>query len=336
MTPAFRILHHDQDITARIADRLLDVRITDEAGITADQFELTLDNRDQAIALPGTGEVLVIELGYVGESLYRMGSYTVDEIESSGLPRTLRLCGKSADMKASLKSGKKRDWRNTTIGKIVSTIAGEHGLTPRCAARFANERIKHVEQVYESDLHILTRLAEQYGALMKPAGGALLFIERGAGVDSQGHPLPTLPILPAHVVGDGGWSAAITERQHYTCVCAHLRQPRQASERYVYAGNGEPILYLRHPYPSAQEALIAAQAALRRLQRGRTRLSLNLTGLPALCAEMPIMLSGFDALADGEWIVTRAEHQLDSGGFTTSIEAQRRDDLEEVPPRGGQ
>jgi len=327
MTPAFRVTHDDADITARLQDRLLSLRVLDEAGITADQFEVVLDNRDSAIAIPDTGAVLTVDLGWTGQPLTRMGQYTVDEIEASGLPRTLRLCGKSADMKASLKSGKKRHWYRTTVGAIVEAVAKEHDLTPRCADKYALIAIDHMEQVYESDLNLLTRLAEQYGAVMKPAGGSLLFVERGAGVAATGAPLPAIALTPADVTGAGGWRASIAERQHYACVAAHLRQKRMGEEQYVYAGKGDPLTYLRHPYASEADALAAAQAKLRQLQRGRTSLTLNLVGRAALCAEMPVQLAGFDDLTDGEWIVTQAEHRLDASGFATSIQAQRREDF---------
>jgi len=327
MTPAFRVIHDDKDITALLKDRLLALRVSDEAGITADAFEVTLDNRDNAIAMPATGAVLTVALGYAGQPLTRMGQYTVDEIEVSGLPRTVLLRGKSADMKASLKSWKKRHWFRTTIGAIVAAIAKEHGLTPRCADTFATLMVDHTEQLYESDLHLLTRLADQYGAVAKPAGGSLLFVERGAGVTASGEPLPTVAIIPTDVTGAGGWRSTVAERQHYACVGAHLRQKRMGEEQYVYAGAGEPLMYLRHPYASEADALAAATAKLHQLQRGRTNLSLTLTGNATLCAEMPVQLTGFDDLTDGEWIVTQAEHRLDAGGFVTTIQAQRREDF---------
>lgn len=42
------------DISALVNERLVSLEITDEAGIVADSFELTLDDRDFAIAIPPT------------------------------------------------------------------------------------------------------------------------------------------------------------------------------------------------------------------------------------------------------------------------------------------
>lgn len=325
MKPVFRVRHDDEDITALIVDRLLSMRVTDEAGVTSDQFDLSLDNRDNAITIPSTGAELSVAMGYEHQPLYHLGRYTVDEVETSGMPRTLSLRGKAADMKASLKSWKKRDWHKTTLGKIIAAIAKEHGLKAQVAKPFQKVAIDHLDQTYESDLNLLTRLADQYGAVMKPAGGSLLFVERGAGVAANGEPLPTVPIDIREAID---WRAAIRERQFYTRVGAHWKDKRSAKVQYVYAGSGDPVMYIRHPYKSEADALAAAEAKLRQLKRGRTGLSLSLVGNPMLCAEMPVFLSGFGAPADGEWIVTRAEHSLDSGGLTTRLEAQRRDDFE--------
>lgn len=324
MKPAFRILHDKADITALVADRLLSLRVTDEAGITSDQFDLSVDNRDGAIAIPATGAELQVAMGYDGQTLFDMGRYTIDEVESSGMPRTLSLRGKAADMKASLKSQKKRNWDKTTVGKIVEAVAAEHGMKAKVAEKFAKIAIDHLDQTYESDMNLLSRLAEQYGAVMKPAGGYILFVERGAGVNADGKPLPTTAIVLTDVLD---WRASIHERQFYARVGAHFRDKRKARVTYVYAGNGDPVMYIRHPYKSEADALAAAEAKLRQLARGRTGLSMTLGGKPIICAEMPIMVSVGDLTADGEWIVTRAEHRIDGGGLVTSLEAQRRDDF---------
>jgi phage protein D len=324
MKPAFRILHDKTDITALIADRLMSLRVTDEAGITSDQFEFSVDNRDGAIAIPATGTELQVAMGYSGQPLFDMGRYTVDEVESCGMPRTLTLRGKSADMKATFKNQKKRNWDKTTVSKIVEAVAAEHGMQAKIAERFSKISVDHLDQTYESDMNLLSRLAEQYGAVMKPAGGYLLFVERGAGVNAAGQPLPTTNIVLTDALD---WRASIHERQFYARVGAYWRDKRNARMIYVYAGNGDPVMYVRHPCKSQSDALATAVSKLRELARGRTSLSMTLGGKPVICAEMPVMVSVGDPTADGEWIVVRAEHRIDGGGLVTSLEAQRRDDL---------
>ncbi|OPG75672.1 late control protein, partial [Pseudomonas ogarae] len=55
MKPTFRIVADGKDITALINDRLLSLRTSDKPGMDSDDFELRIDDRDQAVALPTRG-----------------------------------------------------------------------------------------------------------------------------------------------------------------------------------------------------------------------------------------------------------------------------------------
>lgn len=46
MTPSFTLRANDQDITAKIKDRLIRLSVTDEAGFKSDTLSIKLDNRD--------------------------------------------------------------------------------------------------------------------------------------------------------------------------------------------------------------------------------------------------------------------------------------------------
>jgi phage protein D len=254
-----------------------------------------------------------------------MGSYTIDEVESSGMPRTLKFSGKAVDMKADFKSQKKRSWDNTTLGDLVATIAAEHDMQAKMAKQFVDIKIDHLDQSYESDMNLLTRLAKQYGAMVKPASGYILFVKNGAGVKADGQPLPTTAIALTDATK---WQVSVTGRQFFARVGASWRDKRKAATVYAYAGSGDPVMYLQHPYPSDAEALAAATAKLGQLLRGKASLSMTLDGKPVICAEMPIMVSVGDPQADGEWIVTNAKHQFDGNGLVTTLEAQRREDFD--------
>lgn len=84
MKPTYRIVADGKDITALINDRLLLLRVSDKHGMESDEFELRIDDRDQAVALPGRGGRVEVLLGYEGQPLKRMGAFTVDEVQLSG------------------------------------------------------------------------------------------------------------------------------------------------------------------------------------------------------------------------------------------------------------
>ena len=60
MRPIFTILADQQNVTDTIRDRLLSLRITDEAGTQSDTVEIQLDDRDAKIQWPRHGAELDI------------------------------------------------------------------------------------------------------------------------------------------------------------------------------------------------------------------------------------------------------------------------------------
>lgn len=106
MTPDFNIWAQGNLITGLIKQRLISLRITDEAGITSDSVEICLDDRDSLIEMPSSGSKLQVHLGYIETGLVSMGLYIVDEVTLEGHPQVMKIKGHAADLKASFKSQK--------------------------------------------------------------------------------------------------------------------------------------------------------------------------------------------------------------------------------------
>lgn len=320
MTPDFRLLADRREITAAFRERFLALTLTDEAGRASDALAVRLDDRDGDLALPRRGVALDVALGYREQGLAAMGVFTVDEIELAGLPATLTIRAKAADMRAALKAHKTRAWDQTTLGDLVGAIAAEHHLQPRVAASLRAVRLPHLDQTEESDLHLLTRLARDHGAIAKPAGGALLFVPRGQARSASGQPMPAVTVERGQA---SEYRVTWADRAAYGSVQAAWHDPATGERRIERAGGGEPAYALRQAYPSAQEAQAAARAQLRALHRGTGTLRLTLQpGVPALRAEAKLTLAGFRSGVNGEWIASRVTHQLGQAGYSTRVEAE--------------
>lgn len=319
MTPDFRILADSKDITERICDRLLSLRITDEAGTKSDTVEIALDDREGMLVWPRHGVGLAVSLGFRQAGLVRMGLYVVDEVEHGGPPNTLTIRAKASDMRQSLKAPRTRVWDNVTLGDLVATIAAEHGLIPKVSEVLASVAITHLDQTEESDLHLLTRLARESGAVTKPGAGNLLFVTRGEAKSVTGRDLPIIEVPPSQVIRHRMTQA---DRGKYAAVLTHWHDPLIAERIPVRVGEGEPVYTLRHTYTDAEQATRAAQAKLDALQRGTGTLSLTLIGNADLMAEGKIQIKELRHGVDGEWLIQRIEHQLDNQGFVTRIEAE--------------
>ena len=320
MTPKFQITVGGSNITSTIANRLLMLRVTDEAGIKADSVDLSLDDRDGQIAVPSMGATISVAMGYEERNLVPMGTYVASEITLAGDPQTISITGKSANMSGKLREQKSRTWSDITLKELVATIAADHEISPRIADRFATFKYDNIAQRDESDLHFLNRLSRDHDALFSVKGGSLLFGTRGLGFSLSGLLMPASTIYKSDV---SSWRVTLADADEFGSVTAKWRQGSDGTVQTVKAGEASPAKALRNIFASKAEATAAAYAKLNELGRAGHRLSLTMPAKPQLSAESQITLSGFKSGADGTWSITSATHELRSGGFTTKIEAER-------------
>lgn len=323
MTPIFSIELDGEDITQRIQTRLLSLRIIDKAGKESDSVELSLDDSNHVIALPTTGVKLTVSLGYKETTQSKMGTYVVDEIELSGPPSSINIRAKAADMGGSLKSQRDYSWKDKTIKQVVDEIAKRHDLTAKVSPALQSIHCNHINQTNESDINFLSRLAQQFGAIAKPAEGYLLFIQQGESTSVSGQSLKVLDLIPGQVMN---WRVTLADRQKFNSVAAHYYDLDKAERVKVVAGNevdSEPERVLQGDFCNKQTAEKAADAEFNRLLRSQGTLSLNLLGDPSLLAETPLNLSQFREGVDGKWVVTQAQHEFSNSGYIVRLDAER-------------
>lgn len=318
--PDFSVSVGGSDRTGVFKDRLLKLRLVDTTGKEADQLELEFDDRDSKIALPAHGAVISASIGYAGKSLTALGKFTVDETEIEGPPDTIRIRGKSSDMRASLKAHKTRHWRQMSVGAIVAQIAAEHNLQPGAHADLAGIQVDHRDQTNESDMHFVTRLGHEHDAIASAKSGKLVLAPRGKAVSASGKSLSPVALKRSDLTR---WHMVHSDRAKHGKVRARHYDRTAAAMQYVEAGGEDPVKVVRHVHASAAVAGQVAHASHRRGKRKSHKIELELPGNEQLFAGRPVQVSGVRDGINGRWICSRVEHELDfaSGGFTTKLEA---------------
>ena len=323
MRPRWTISADGEDVTARLADYLLSLTITDEAGLESDTLELQIADPNAAIAIPRLGAKLSVALGYDHSGIAPMGDFVVDTVEIASPPRHLTIRAHAADLRGDTKTRKTRAFEDQTLGGIVGTVSGELALTPAVAQDLAPVAVARIDQTNEGNLSFLTRLAQLYGAIASPKAGRLVFAKRGAATAVSGAPLGEIALAPDEVTD---WRLTLTEAEKYTAVEARIYDRDQAEEEWVQAGDdgeGEGTYRLRGTFPDRARAQAAAEAKLASKSREETSMALTLPGRTDIGAETPVNLAGFSPELDGRWIIIRATHTLDSGGYVLAVEGER-------------
>ena len=333
MKPVYKIEANGTDITARIKGRLLSATLVDNEGVKSDTFEMVLDDRENAMVLPPAHAELKVWLGYLSKGLEYKGLFVFDDdARLSGPPEKMTLrataavLGNSETIKgfnAALKEQKSRSWHETTLGKIVETIATESGYEPRVSDDLAVETILHMDQTDESDLHFLSRLAKDRNAVAKPAGGFLLFVSRGKTKSATGLDLPEIELGKEDLTS---WELQLSERNKYPAVRARWQDIEAGERQEEVVGSGSPIKTLKGNYPTQAVAMQAAAAELQRISTGSAKANYSLPGRADLAAEGVVRIRGLRGEFVGAWSVTKATHSFSDSGYTTQIECERLED----------
>jgi phage protein D len=326
--PTWRLVANSRDITDTIAARFVSLRLTDEAGLTADTLEIVLADTDpnNPVQVPPRGAELELFLGYDGQAQH-MGLFVCDEVELDGWPGAMTIRARAAVYegtpkgKTDLQTQKSRSWPDrTTLGALVQKIAKEHGMAGVLSPSLVSIVLPHYDQTEESDVSFLSRVAKRYDAVVKPAGGKLILSKRGEGKSASGDDLAAVSLTAGDVTS---YRLTLSTREAPGTVVAFWHDKGMAKRQEIHVGNGDPVKQIRHHFPNAAAATAAAQAEMERRMRGQERLNLTLPGSPDLVAECSLSVSGIRSRVDGDWLVERATHSLDRGGYRCDVEAEK-------------
>lgn len=320
--PDFSLSADGNDITAAIRKNLISLTLTDNAGNESDRLDVTVSLPD-SVSTPKKGAALRLGLGFNG-NLVDKGQFIVDEVTSSGPPRKVQIVANAAPMdnrkqSGSLQTQKTRSFDDVTLGDLVKTVSADHGLVPRVSSDLDSIKINHVDQVGESDMNLLTRLAKRYGAVSKPANGYWLFLKDGEGKTASGQALKNITVQPNQVTT---WTTRFSSRNDAKRVVATYQDLESGDVKEVSTGMGEPEFRIVFKYPNYEEAKAAVLARAKSVKAGSDTLDITMparSDIMGLVAEGHITLDGFGDVEDGKWRIKGVKWSLSDAGMQLSL-----------------
>lgn len=333
LTPIYRLTIGDNDITELIEKRLISLQLTDNRGMEADTLDLQLVDHDGQLAIPPRSAQIHLWLGWTTTGLTYKGLYTVDETEHSGAPDTLSIRARSADLRGSLKTKREHTWHECTLKDVLQQVGQRNQLELRISEKLAATAIQHLDQANESDANIISRLAEQFDAVIGVKAGMLICAPIGQSASVTGTELPHVTLT--RKTGDNHRFLQ-AERNTYSGVKAYYYNANSAARNEAIVGEGEELKELRTVYGDRDSALHAARSELARILRGTATLSYTLAyGRPELMPEQTFSLVGVKDEIDAiTWLGKSVSHSLTADSYTTSIELENQlpelDDISEL------
>lgn len=106
----------------------------------------------------------------------------------------LSIRARSADLRKGLKTKRERGWSNTTLGDVSGDIALGNGLTANIAGALDGLPILQLDQANESDANLISRVGEEFDAVVTVKDGCLLCLPAGGGKTASGAELPHITL----------------------------------------------------------------------------------------------------------------------------------------------
>lgn len=310
-----------------IAPLLIRATVTDGTGIESDGVTIELDNAGDRIDRPRKGSTLVFGGGYRETGgPRRLGTYTIEDAEKTGPKRRLTVIARAGAPGNTMKEKRNRAFEEKTVEEIVSTIAGEAGLTPAVDPDLAGIVIPYRAQLNESDMHLLTQIGERFGAMPVMKDGHLVFARKGRGISVSGAAMPLVKIGPDDLHGESAWRLRGTARAKYGTIRAHWHDAEEAVRKKVEEAGDGPVYEIPEIFQSEDEARAAIEGRRNNQDREEERLTLTVIGDPARQAEAMMEVSAIDRDADGEWSIDSITHVfVGTAVYTNTIEAVRKE-----------
>jgi phage protein D len=315
LEPDFSVVINGE--TELVKERVVSIHTTDEAGIMSDSCEIELDDYDDAFPIPRTEAVFSVSLGYRGGELTKIGSYYVKEIDIDGARKTLKIKANAASK--AMRSQKSKSHEGS-MDNLLAEMASEFDLDAAVSGDLEGLELEDFPQFAESDMNYITRMSQKIGAVAKPSDGHLVFADDMSAKSTSGKNLPTKHVDVAEL---GEYSCSFKETESGGAVGTVFANwyDREKGEYFmVKAGSGDPEVELDEIFSSEKAALAAANAKFKRVEKSNKTFRFSTAGRPDFFAESPIVFTGLSSKIPANWIISRVEHTLSSGGFVTSVE----------------
>lgn len=316
------------DVTESLLPDILSFAYDDKESGEADEISLTLKDETGKWAgtwKPDGGEFIraYIKPGNVKEatqSLY-CGKFFVDELSTSGSPRTFQLKAISVPfdkpMRRKLKS---RSWEKKKLKDIAQDIAEESEMDFMWDSE-ENPEYDRIDQKRESDLKFLSRICGEAGLSIKVTDAKIVIFDQE--LYESKSPVQTFTLGKSDILS---WSFSATQSDTYkSCTIKYFDVKTDKEISYTYEDpnaddNGNEYA-MKERANSSEEAKRMAKKRLRKLNARKLTGNMTVIGNVSLVAGTVIACKGFGSF-DGNFIVEKATHSIASG-YTTAVDLRR-------------
>lgn len=235
------------------------------------------------------GEFYIASIGYSYKSSY--------ECECS-----------SIDYSSNFRMRKNRSFDKLSYKQILQSIAKENNLKAKIDFKRSDE-IVHIDQINQSDSSLCHHIAKELCLTQCVKNGTLIFLEK----NSEKKPILSLNAKDCILLSLQSYA-----KMFYNSVEVSYQNPTSNESKIIRIGKDEPTLKRFLHSKSDDEAYKKAEGIYKGIAMNKKQGSLEIAG-SIIYAGTILRLSG-DKEIEGEYVIKKVSHSIDSSGWRVSVE----------------
>lgn len=345
------VTYNGKDISESLAQYVLSFSYTDNLTGQVDDISITLEDRAElweADWMPERGATLDITIcTYNWSDLYseeqdlQLGKFEIDELEVSSAPNvvTIKAVAISISDDSTLRSTlRSHTWENISVQKAANDIAWQNGMKLQWYCD-DNPNIDKLEQNDESDLDVLQKICDDAGFALKVTTDTIIIfdVEKFEKEDVYAeyyHPGTTILNIvenqPKPVQTDALLNYSFKAKIRDVYKKCHVKYAKDKDKSVIESTFIAPDKKEKEGATLEVHQQVSSQAEADRLAKKKLREknceeftgSFTSDGNMGLCAGETIEMIGFGNFS-GKYIITQAKHDINSSGFTSSVEIRK-------------
>lgn len=345
------VTYNGKDISESLAQYVLSFSYTDNLTGQVDDISITLEDRAElweADWMPERGATLDITIcTYNWSDLYseeqdlQLGKFEIDELEVSSAPNvvTIKAVAISISDDSTLRSTlRSHTWENISVQKAANDIAWQNGMKLQWYCD-DNPNIDKLEQNDESDLDVLQKICDDAGFALKVTTDTIIIfdVEKFEKEDVYAeyyHPGTTILNIvenqPKPVQTDALLNYSFKAKIRDVYKKCHVKYAKDKDKSVIESTFIAPDKKEKEGATLEVHQQVSSQAEADRLAKKKLREknceeftgSFASDGNMGLCAGETIEMIGFGNFS-GKYVITQAKHDINSSGFTSSVEIRK-------------
>lgn len=315
-------------VPKEIDSHVLSANFTDNEDDSADDFQVTLEDRTNALTGGWIGErkrfltATIVQQNWDGkDKKLKCGTFEIDSVDISGPPKIVTIKATSIPYSSTLRMQKKtKAWENVSLKGIASTIASKNGLKLMYESSY-NTTYKRKEQVKTSDISFLKKLCNDAGQILKVTSQTIVIYDEESYDKKQ--EIKTFKFGDKEILSYK-FGTSTRDTAYTSCKVSYTDPATKQTITYTYKAPGKGTgqkLEINEAVRSTAEARYLAKKRLRQKNAKEFTARLTVVGDVQLVCGTCVKLKGFGGY-DRKYRIISAKHNI-TGGYTTEIELKQ-------------